>query len=327
LLPVATFAPLPPLTSMVPSTSMLPVARRSSNPMPDVVTMTFEGMLMVVKLWTPGLRDVFVVGLNAPSSPVLKTTVQAPLTHALEPNAGVGHTQPASMTGASMVPGPSVAGLSGMVTSKGLPPSPASLDPPDDDELPPPDEPLLEDEPELLDEPPEDEPEPLDEPPPEDEPELLDEPPPEDEPEPLDEPPPEDEPELLDEPPPEDEPEPLLPDEELDVASAPSPSAAPPSETSPTKAAPPHATASTDESPTVILNAKRCPKPMFDSPRSHSISHARGGLGYPTHARRTLDIFRAGPLDRCAMASPRPSSVRWNMGNMLESISAVPPFQ
>jgi hypothetical protein len=69
--------------------------------------------------------------------------------------------------------------------------------------------------------------------------------------------------------------------------SAPSPSVPPPSALSVMNAAPPHAATSADESPTVNLNAKRCPKVMFDSPPSDPISHARRALGYPWYRDRT----------------------------------------
>jgi hypothetical protein len=76
-----TVAPGPPLTSITPVTTTSLVALKSRRPVPDVVTVTPEGMLMVVKLWIPGERATLAVGLNAPSAPVLTTVVHWPLTH------------------------------------------------------------------------------------------------------------------------------------------------------------------------------------------------------------------------------------------------------
>ena len=63
---------------MVPAMVTAPVARRSSTPVPFVVTVTVEGMLIVVKLCTPGVSTVLVVGENAPSAPVEGKRVQPP---------------------------------------------------------------------------------------------------------------------------------------------------------------------------------------------------------------------------------------------------------
>ncbi len=38
-------------------------------------------------------------------------------------------------------------------------------------------------------------------------------------------------------------------------------------------------------------------------------------------------FFRMSPFERCVIASLRPSSVRWNIGNTLPICSAVPPRQ
>jgi hypothetical protein len=252
---------------MDPATSIAPVARRSRTPVPVVVTSTPAGMEMVVKLWTPGASCTLVVGLNGPSAPVLKRTVQRPSTHAPAANVDEGHAiaQPASVVEESGTTGPST------VASYG-PASTAPLEPPDDEE-PLPDEPPLEEEAPPEDEPPPDEEElPLDELPPPEEDELpLEELPPEDDP-PPDEPPedvPDEEfPEPLELPPEDEEEEdeddedelaPLLPDEELDtplldppeVASSP-----PPSVLSVTNVAPPHAIPAT-ANPRLNLNAYR----------------------------------------------------------------------
>ncbi len=72
--------PLPPETSIVPAMVTAPVARRSSTPVPPAVavTVTPAGMLIVVKLWTPGVIATFVLGANAPSAPVEGKRVQTP---------------------------------------------------------------------------------------------------------------------------------------------------------------------------------------------------------------------------------------------------------
>ena len=57
---------------MVPETVTVPVARRSSTPAPPTVavTVTPAGIVIVVKLCTPGASTVSVVGANAPSAAV-----------------------------------------------------------------------------------------------------------------------------------------------------------------------------------------------------------------------------------------------------------------
>ncbi|MFO0645469.1 MAG: hypothetical protein U0326_04470 [Polyangiales bacterium] len=82
--------PLPPDTSTVPAMVTAPVARRSSTPVPVVVTVTPAGTLIVVKLCTPGVSTVLVVGENAPSVPVDGKRTQPPATHGVP----VGQTVP-----------------------------------------------------------------------------------------------------------------------------------------------------------------------------------------------------------------------------------------
>ena len=80
--------PVPPETSRVPATVTSPLARRSSTPLPLVVTVTPAGTLMVVKLCTPGASVTFADGAKAPSAPVLGnglTSVQAPATQMVPP--------------------------------------------------------------------------------------------------------------------------------------------------------------------------------------------------------------------------------------------------
>jgi hypothetical protein len=57
---------------MVPAMVTLPVARRSSTPAPPAVavTVTPAGIVIVVKLCTPGASTVLVEGAKAPSAPV-----------------------------------------------------------------------------------------------------------------------------------------------------------------------------------------------------------------------------------------------------------------
>ncbi len=74
--------PLLPETLTTPATTTVPVARRSSTPEPVVVTVTPTGMLMVVKLWTPGGSTTSTVGLKAPSLPSLGKGTQPPATQA-----------------------------------------------------------------------------------------------------------------------------------------------------------------------------------------------------------------------------------------------------
>ena len=73
-----------------------------------------------------------------------------------------------------------------------------------------------------------------------------------------------------------------------------------------------------------------------------------GGVSFPREARTPLSwrlvrlggqssrsrlapapdyFFRMSPFERCVIASLRPSSVRWNIGNTLPICSAVPPRQ
>ncbi len=76
-----TAAPDPPARSMVPATVTSPTARRSSTPLPLTRTVTPAGMLIVVKLCTPGVSTVLVVGLNAPSLESEGKRVQIPDWH------------------------------------------------------------------------------------------------------------------------------------------------------------------------------------------------------------------------------------------------------
>jgi hypothetical protein len=77
LVPVMALPPLPPFRLIVPATVTLPLASMVTGVLAAFrvkVTVTPAGMLIVVKLNTPlGGRAsvVLVVGLNAPSAPVL----------------------------------------------------------------------------------------------------------------------------------------------------------------------------------------------------------------------------------------------------------------
>ena len=64
--------PTEPDTSTLPVMLTAPVARKSRMALePGVtVTLTPTGMVMVVKLWMPGVSTVLTVGLNGPSRPV-----------------------------------------------------------------------------------------------------------------------------------------------------------------------------------------------------------------------------------------------------------------
>jgi hypothetical protein len=76
---------------MMPPMLTAPVARRSSAPAPLVVTVMPALMVIVVKLWTPGGRTVFVVGAKAPSAPVLAKMRHLPAPQVVPPVQGLPH--------------------------------------------------------------------------------------------------------------------------------------------------------------------------------------------------------------------------------------------
>ena len=78
------------MTLMVPAIVTFPVARRSNTPEPVVVITTPAGMLIVVKLCTPGESAALAVGLYGPSNPVL-TNSHTPATHELPAGQTLAH--------------------------------------------------------------------------------------------------------------------------------------------------------------------------------------------------------------------------------------------